>query len=406
MSTHPTTFADLAAAGWTPGGVGAAGHLFRSIKIGPYEITAYTDGGGVSLERRDGAIQISEADTVVLATKIAVLLRGETGAALAEAQAENAALRADLATTKTRIEEAHKALDEAGIERDWLSRRVKASIAERDTARTEAETLRARLRVETEARRRALSALASALSVDADNNDTDRLIEAANAAASHIKAGTETVNRLDFTVSKLEVDLAKAEARFTEIYADLQQQIKAAHAMFDEADVEGCLGVLADRVKALAVDRGRAINALEAVTKERDAARTDLAKMQGEREYLNSILSAAEEGQDKAEAKNSELRAERDTLRVELNRANMEALNADASAPVYRHAVDQLRAYLSQRTGVDHTGADIVSAVVRELQGCVETVRALQDRLDIAEKRITRAEGIALEQLRHRLRGD
>lgn len=316
MSTHPTTIADLAAAGWTPG-TGRSGYRSHSIEIGPYEIAVYSDGAGVYLERTVDANLIPEADACILASKIAALLRGE-----------------------------HEIV-----------------AAERDAARTEAKTLRAHLCVETEARRRAIAALASALIVDPNMVDANHLIEAASVAAGHIKAGTETVNRLDLTVSKLEADLSKAEALFTEICVDLQQQIRATHAMFDEADVEECLGILADRAKALAVDRGRATNALEAVTKERDAAR------------------------------------------AELNRANTAALKAAASAPTYHHAVGQLRAYLSQRTGVDHTGADIVTAVVRELQGCGETARALQERLDLAEKRVTRAEDIAIEQLRHRLRG-
>lgn len=268
MSTHPTTFADLEAAGWTPG-AGASGHRFRYTTVGAYEVGAYNDGWGIYMERSDDEHHIDTADACILASKIAALLRGEIATNLAAALDERDVAHADFEASANDYE---------------------IVAAERDTARAEAETLRARLYVETEARRRAFSALASALSVDADNNDTNRLIEAANAAASHIKAGTETVNRLDLTVSKLEVDLAKAEARLTEIYADLQQQIKAAHAMFDEADVEGCLGVLADRVKALAIDRGRVTNALEAVTKERDAARADLAKARANNDLLDQVM--------------------------------------------------------------------------------------------------------------------
>lgn len=184
----PTTYADITAAGWFSG-ASPAGYRFRSIVIGDYEIVIHTDGGGVSLYRRDSAIQISEADAVALATKIAALLRGEpsaddlrrmhanltlasvgqdaSGAAalapriemarekiirlsrdrdeihaknerltedIAQALAERDAAIANLAKAETRITEAHAALDEAGAPAGCgvLSERINLLAADRD----------------------------------------------------------------------------------------------------------------------------------------------------------------------------------------------------------------------------------------------------------------------------------
>lgn len=145
-TTIPTTYAHLTAAGWISGS-GLTGCRFRSIVIGGYEIMVHTDGGGVSLECCDGAIQFSEDDTVALATKIAALLRGEPAADLAKAEA--------------RITEAHAALDEAGApacdgvlseritalaaDLDQSNRSLGSAMWDRDTLRAEVETLRARL---------------------------------------------------------------------------------------------------------------------------------------------------------------------------------------------------------------------------------------------------------------------
>lgn len=468
MSTYPTTFADLESIGWEAGG-GASGHRFRYTTVGNHEVGAFNDGGGVYVERADSEHSIDTADACILASKIAALLRSEIATNLAAALDERDVAHADFEASANDYE---------------------IVAAERDAARTEAETLRARLHVETEARRRAIAALASALIVDPNMVDANHLIEAASIAAGHIKAGTETVNRLDLAVSKLEADLSRALADASH----RQRIILEAHAALDKARL--LAGLPADRIAVLAGERdalradlAKAITERDEVTSrctalhntirrmsdalaragfalppseaeaaldeaiaviasreaERYKAQTENATLReqtkaahdildaagipprgfiakritalaakhdaacnearDEREYWRAIAITAEKDKAKTEAEIAELRTERDAIRSELNRANMEALNAAASAPVYRHAVDQLRAYLSQRTGVDHTGADVVSAVVRELQGCGETVQALQERLDLAEKRITRAEDIALEQLRHRLRG-